>query len=57
MFLQNFSIKGFFSKYDKIQFPVDLVTFTEQILHGKLHFFCAMWKLVWVVCEEYKNLM
>ena len=57
MFLQNFSIKGLFSKYDKIQFPVDLVTFTEQILHGKLHFFCAMWKLVWVVCEEYKNLM
>ena len=29
------------------QFPVDLVTFTEEILHGKLHF-CAVliqWKI------------
>ena len=24
------------------QFPVDLVTFTEEILNGKLHF-CAVW--------------
>ena len=22
-------------------FPVDLVTFTEEILHGKLHFLCS----------------
>ena len=24
------------------QFPVDLVTFTEEILHGKLHFSCSV---------------
>ena len=29
----KFSIKDFFSKYD-------LVTFTEEILNGKLHFLC-----------------
>ena len=23
------------------QFPVDLVTFTEEILNGKLHFLCS----------------
>ena len=23
------------------QFPVDLVTFTAEILNGKLHFFCS----------------
>ena len=26
------------------QFPADLVTFTEEILNGKLHFFCAVSK-------------
>ena len=29
------------------QFPVDLVTFTEEILTGKLHFFCSD-KLCWL---------
>ena len=24
------------------QFPADLVTFTEETLNGKLHFFCAV---------------
>ena len=31
----KFSIKGFFSKCDH------LVTFTEEIFNGKLHFFCS----------------
>ena len=35
----KFSIKDFCSKCDQIpQIPVDSVTFTEEILHGKLHF-------------------
>ena len=25
----------------KLQFPADLVTFTEEILNGKLHFLCS----------------
>ena len=33
------SIKDFFSKSDQI--PADLVTFTEKILTGKLHFWCS----------------
>ena len=33
----KFSIKDFFSKCDQ----ADLVTFTEEILDGKLHFLCA----------------
>ena len=31
----------FFSKCDQIQSPADLVTFTEEILSGKLHFLCS----------------
>ena len=34
----KFSIKDFLSKWDQIQFPADLVKFTEEILNGKLHF-------------------
>ena len=37
----KFSIKDFFSKCDRIksrQETADLVTFTEEILNGKLHF-------------------
>ena len=38
----KFSIKDFFSRWDQIrsflQFSADLVTFTEEILDGKLHF-------------------
>ena len=40
----KFSIKDFFSKCDPSpQFPADLVTFTEDILNGKLHFLCSVW--------------
>ena len=35
----KFSIKGFFSKCDQTV-TADLVTFTEEILNGKLHFLC-----------------
>ena len=34
----KFTIKVFFSKCGHPQFPADLVTFTEEILNGKLHF-------------------
>ena len=34
----KFSIKDFFSKCD--QETADLVTFTEEILNGELHFLC-----------------
>ena len=37
----KFSIKDFSSKYDP-QFSADLVTFTREILNGKLHFLCSM---------------
>ena len=37
----KFSIKDFFCKCDQIpQFPADLVTLTEEMLNGKLHFLC-----------------
>ena len=40
----KFSIKNFFSKCDQICSFQQLVTFTEEILNGKLHFFvqCLM---------------
>ena len=45
----TFSIKDFFSKCDQIrsfpQFPGDLVTFTEEILNGKIHFLCSVIKI------------
>ena len=37
----KFSIKDFCNKCNQIRSPVDLVTFTEEILNGKLHF-CAV---------------
>ena len=38
----KFSIKYFFSKfYRNPQFPADLVTFSEEILNGKLYFSCS----------------
>ena len=40
----KFSIKDFFSKCDQI--PADLVTFTEEILNGKLPFFSSENKAV-----------
>ena len=27
--------------HDEVQFTADLVTFTEEILNGKLHFLCS----------------
>ena len=36
----NFLIKDFFSKWPNPQFSADLVTFTEEILNGKL--LCAV---------------
>ena len=36
----KFSIKNFFSNCDQIRNP-DLVTFTEEILNGKLYFLCS----------------
>ena len=39
----EFSIKDFFSKCD----TADLVTFTEEILNRKLHFFCVV---LWLCC-------
>ena len=39
----NFSIKDFFRKCDLIpEFSADLVTFTEEILNGKLYFLCSV---------------
>ena len=37
----KFSIKDFFSKCDQIR-TADLVTVTEEILNGKLHFLCSV---------------
>ena len=34
-------IKDFFGKCDQIQFPPDMVTCTEDIFDGKLHFLCS----------------
>ena len=38
----KFSIKEFFSKRDQIRSSVDLVTFTEEILNGKLPSVCSV---------------
>ena len=43
----KFFIKDFFSKCDQIncdQETADLVTYTEEILNGKLHFLCNEFK-------------
>ena len=40
----KFSTKDFFSKFP--QFPADLVTFTEEILSGKLHFLCSVYSVL-----------
>ena len=39
----KFSINNFFSKSDQI---ADLVTFTGEILNGKLHFLCSEHQIV-----------
>ena len=38
----KFSIKDFSSKCAQIRKTADLVTFTEEILNGKLHFLCSV---------------
>ena len=44
----KFSIKDFFSKCDQIRrFLVTLVTFTEEVLNGKLYFLCSVNYYVW----------
>ena len=40
----KFSIKDFVSKWLNPQETADLVTFTEKILDGKLHFLCSVSK-------------
>ena len=41
----KFFINDFFSKCDQInRFFVNMVTFTEEILNGKLHFLCSATK-------------
>ena len=53
----KFSIKDFFSKCGKLrnwkleilQGTANLVTFTEEILHGKLHFLCSDAIISWVI--------
>ena len=42
-----------FSKVAGFQETADLVTFTEEILHGKLHFLCSEYKLS--SCSLIKN--
>ena len=38
----KFSIKDFFSKCDQIRKnTTDLITFTEEIVNGELHFLCS----------------
>ena len=49
---RKFSIKDFFSKCIVPQFTVDLVTFTEEILNGKLHFLCSVRSLVKVSINQ-----
>ena len=39
---KKFFVEDFFSKCDTPQFPVDMVTFVEEILNGKLHFLCSV---------------
>ena len=38
--------------WPKPQSPADLVTFTEEILNGKLHFLCSMRSIVHEVYER-----
>ena len=39
-----------------LHFPADLVTFTEEILNGKLHFLCSVNSLLWRHIDDSKNL-
>ena len=47
----KFSITDFCNKYP--QFPADLVTFTEEIRNGKLHFLCSgYFSKITTFCEK-----
>ena len=46
----KFPIKDFFSKCDQIRQSTDLVTFTEEIFYGKLHF-------LWVLHRSFLTLL
>ena len=48
----KFSITDFCNKYP--QFPADLITFTEEIRNGKLHFLCSGG--MFVIEEEQEDL-
>ena len=37
--------------HDTAQFPADLVTFTEEILNGKLHFLCSLFENTFLYCS------
>ena len=50
----KFSIKGFFSKCDQIRRK--LVTFTEEIFNGKLHFLCSDCKKYYFHFSTHKQL-
>ena len=43
----KFSSKDFFIKCDQIQFPADLVIFTEEVLNDKFHFLCSVRTGIW----------
>ena len=51
----KFSIKDFFSKYDQIRRTADLVTFTEEILNGKIHFLCSVSSVYTGICSPEIN--
>ena len=54
----KFTIKDFFSKCDqKPQEHADLVTFTKEILNGKLHFLCIVTDhFLAIFCPSFQNL-
>ena len=38
------------------QETVDLVTFTEEIFNGKLHFLCSVWAIIcFIICVNATN--
>ena len=49
----KFFIKDFFSKCEQI-FPKDLVTFSLEILNGKLHFLCSVAADIKLHFHEYR---
>ena len=53
----KFFIKDFFSKCNQIDKTADLVTFTKEILNGKLHFLCSENLLTSILPEFFKITM